>query len=294
MAFSLHSDLRYVDFTFCILSYKNPQPLETVCGWRAKDMADPRHWTEYFSRQEVDELDAAMRKARAKSRDLLDISREDFPLPTLSARLRRINLELLNGRGFVLLRGLPRKDYSNEEMSCLFWGIGMHLGKPWPQNKYGHLLGDVTDQGKSIDDPTARGNELGAIRLDYHSDASDLVGLLCLNQAVSGGRSMIANAVAIHNEMVRLRPDLVAELYKPQPFDFRGEQPRGAMAWYPMPVSPNGASAYFVRFIQPYILEAQRHSGAPKVTEAAKEGLAFIEALAEGGRFSVIMDFEPG
>ena len=30
----------------------------------------------------------------------------------------------------------------------------MHLGRPWPQNEQGHLLGDVTDQGKAADDPT--------------------------------------------------------------------------------------------------------------------------------------------
>ena len=46
----------------------------------------------------------------------------------------------------------------------LYWGIGIHLGDPWPQNHYGHVMGDVTDQGKRLDDPTLRGNEIGAGR----------------------------------------------------------------------------------------------------------------------------------
>ena len=92
------------------------------------------------------------------------------------------------------------------------------------------MLGDVTDQGKTIDDPTVRGNELGGIALDYHTDGSDLVGLLCLRTARTGGLSCVANAVAIHNEMVRECPDLAAALYEPMPYDARGEQADGHAA----------------------------------------------------------------
>ena len=103
----------------------------------------------------------------------------------------------------------------------------MHLGEPWAQNHHGHVLGDVTDQGKTIDDPTVRGNELGGIALDYHTDGSDLVGLMCLRTARSGGLSCVANAVAIHNQMVRECPELAAALYEPLPYDARGEQAEG-------------------------------------------------------------------
>ena len=92
------------------------------------------------------------------------------------------------------------------------------------------MLGDVTDQGKTIDDPTVRGNELGGIALDYHTDGSDLVGLLCLRTARTGGLSCVANAVAIHNELVREHPELAAALYEPLPYDARGEQADGHQA----------------------------------------------------------------
>jgi hypothetical protein len=193
-----------------------------------------------------------------------------------------------------LLRGLDHRRYSKDELSWLFWGVGAQLGTPWPQNRFGHLLGDVTDKGKSIDDPTARGNELGGVRLDFHSDASDLVGLLCLNTAMSGGLSAVANVVTIHNELVRSRPDLASELYHAQPFDFRGEEEPNQPKWYPMPVFTEWRGRLFVRFIRPYILEAQRHPGAPAVTELAQEALAAIDDLAESGRFTVLMDFRPG
>ena len=81
-----------------------------------------------------------------------------------------------------------------------------------------------------------RGNEIGLVGLDYHTDGSDLVGLMCLRAAQSGGLSCVANAVAIYNELVRTRPDLAAALYEPLPYDFRGEQPPGGLPYYTFPV----------------------------------------------------------
>ncbi len=271
-----------------------PNILETGCEWRAGDVADEAAWTEVFTQAEIAEIDAAIVHARAKSLDLLDIGKDDFPLPTLSRRLKAIEDELINGRGFVRLRGLDRERYTNDEMCLIYWGIGAHLGKPWPQNKYGHVLGDVTDQGKQVGDPTARGNELGGIKLGFHCDGSDLVGLMCLRTGVSGGLSAVANSVALHNELVRQRPDLAAEMYLPQPYDFRGEQKPGNKGWYSVPVFTEWNGRLFVRLIAPYILASQRHADAPRLTDKAREALHWLDEQAESGAFSVIMDFQPG
>jgi hypothetical protein len=271
-----------------------PRLLETHCEWRAEDVADPTAWTEMLTQAECDEIAAAVEHAGAKSSDLLDIGAADFPLPTLAARLKRIENELINGRGFVRIRGVKRDHYSNDEMCLIYWGIGMHLGKPWAQNKYGHLLGDVTDQGKALDDPTARGNELGGIKLGYHCDGADLVGLMCLANGVSGGLSGVANSVALHNDLVRERPDLAAEMYLPQPYDFRGEQKPGTKGWYTVPVFTEWNDRLFVRAIPQYIRASQRIPDAPRLTDKAREALTWIEDAAESGRYSVIMGFEPG
>lgn len=270
------------------------QPLETGCEWRAGDVADPAAWTELLSDAEIRELETAVAHARSVSDNFLDIGKSEFPLPTLGSRLKKIERELIDGRGFVLLRGLPRETWSNDDMCLAYWGIGAHLGRPWPQNHHGHVLGDVTDQGKTFDDPTARGNELGGIGLDFHCDGSDLVGLMCLQAGVSGGRSAVCNSVALHNDMVRERPDLAAEFYKPQPYDMRGEQRPGARGWYEMPVFTAHGGRLFVRLIRAYILASQRHADAPPLTDTAREALEWIQGRAQGGAYSVFMDFQPG
>ena len=201
---------------------------------------------------------------------------------------------LLNGRGFARIATLDADRYDDDDLTLLYWGIGLHLGEPWAQNKHGHVLGDVTDQGKTIDDPTVRGNELGGIALDYHTDGSDLVGLLCLRTARTGGLSCVANAVAIHNHLVRESPDLAAALYEPLPYDTRGEQAEGASAFYSVPGFTEHEGRLFVRFIPQYILASQRHPDAPRLSPTAREAIAEVSALANDPDFNVYMDLQPG
>jgi len=270
------------------------EPLELHAEWRARDVADPNLWTHRFTDDDVKELDAALHYAKARVKDVLEITRELFPLPNLSAVVDRVEEELINGRGFMRFSGLPMERYSNDDAGMIYWGIGMHLGNPWPQNKHGHLLGDVTDQGKSYGDPTSRGNEIGRVAFPYHTDGSDLVGLFCLRKAKSGGVSTVANSVRIHNEMVRRRPDLAALLYQPVIYDFRGEEPPGGKPYYEMPIYTRHGNRLFVRYIRSYIQSARRHPEVPSLTPECVEAFDMFDDMAHSPDFNVFMDLQPG
>src|SRR6185369_67639 len=101
-----------------------PRVLEPKSEWRRDDVKDPATYTEVLNAAEIEELDAALRFAKAKSDDFLRIGKEDFPLGSLATRLKRIEHDLINGRGFSVIRGLPRERYDNDEMCLLYWGIG--------------------------------------------------------------------------------------------------------------------------------------------------------------------------
>lgn len=272
----------------------SPQILETSAEWGPDDVADSTRWTYVLSPDEIDEIDAALGHALERSEDVLAIGRKDFPLPTVRQKLATIESELIDGRGFALLRGVPRHKYSQTEMEMIYWGIGMHLGDPWPQNQYGHVLGDVTDQGVRGHDHNSRGNEIGAVAFPYHSDGSDLVGLLCLQKAQRGGISTVANAVAIHNDLVRQSPELAAALYQPQPFDFRNAEPPGGRPWYEMPVFTQCDHRLFVRYIRPYILASQRHAEAPRIDDVAETAMQRLDAMTSESQYNVFMDLQPG
>ena len=271
-----------------------PQILEPHCEWTSTDVADESVWTEQFDESELAELDASLRHALTKSDDVLVLGKDDFPLPNLAARLARIENDLINGRGFVRLRGIDRRAYSQTEMELLYWGIGTHLGLPWAQNKHGHVLGDVTDQHRAIDDPTARGNELGGIALPFHCDGSDLVGLMCLENGRAGGLSAVANSVRIHNQLVAERPDLAAALYDELPNDYRGEQGPNGRPYYMVPVFTEWDGRLFVRCIPPYIWASQRHPESPRLTDLQREALQRVVSMADDPVNHVLMELRPG
>ena len=270
------------------------RPLEKHCEWTADDMRDPALWTEVLTKPELEEIDAAVRFAQKKSGNLLEIGAADFPLPRVRERIARIKQELVNGRGVVRLRGVDRARYDNDEMCLIYWGVGAHLGRPWAQNAAGHVLGDVTDQGKAYDDPTSRGNEIGGMKLPFHCDGSDLVGLMCLDPGAEDGLSRVANAVSLHNTLVRELPSLAAALYQPLPYDYRGEQQKGAKPFYLVPGFTEWGDRLFMRLIPPYILASQIHAEAPRLSDLQREALAWMNETAESGRFNVEMAFEAG
>jgi hypothetical protein len=271
-----------------------PRKLDTHVAWNAEEVADPARWTVTLTEEDHRELDHALAHAKSVSDDLLDIDRAAFPLDRLAGRISQIERELIDGRGFVRIAALDTKRYGDDDLTLLYWGIGIHLGDPWPQNKHGHVMGDVTDQGRRPDDPEARGNELGQIGLGYHTDGSDLVGLMCLRPAKSGGLSCVANVVAIYNDLLDARPDLIEALYHELPWDLRGEQAPGGRPWYTRSVFVEHDERLFVRFIPQYIKASQRHPEAPRLSPIAIEALDRVSTMANDPHYNVYMDLRPG
>ena len=270
------------------------RPLEPHAEWHAADVTDPADWTLRLTDDDLAELDGALAHARSAHTDLLDVTADDFPLPRLAPRLAGFARELIDGRGFGRIAVLDVDRLGPDDASWIYWGIGMHLGAPWPQNAKGHLLGDVRDQGKAIDDPTARGNEIGGAGLSFHSDGSDLVGLLCLDAGLSGGESMVANALAAHNELVRRSPELAAELYAPLPYDFRGEQRKGDRPYYSVPAFSTRNCRLFVRYIPAFIHASQHHELAPRLTDGQLAAMKAYDELVADPDLRVEMRLEPG
>jgi Taurine catabolism dioxygenase TauD, TfdA family len=164
-----------------------------------------------LSPDEIGEVDAALQYLRGRGDiDFPGITPETFPLPTVGAFFRRLGDELRTGRGFLLLRGLPRDRYSVDDMARIYFGLGAHIGTPIPQSYLGELLANVIDV--SDIEPEARGYHAGGAQR-FHTDTCDIVSLMCLRGAKSGGVSRIASAAAVHNRLLETRPDLLETLY---------------------------------------------------------------------------------
>lgn len=269
------------------------QPIDGPSAWIGAEMAASGEWLHRFTPAELEDLHQAMLAVRGRGLPILDSGKADFPLPTLGPVLEQMLDTVVNGRGFVLLRGLKLERYTIEEIATIYWGIGVHLGHPRSQNAAGHMLGHIRALGKDLDDPTARLYETTR-RQTFHTDSCDLVALLCLHPARSGGLSSLNSSTTVYNEMVRRAPELAAALFEPIATDRRGEVPEGMQPWFSIPVFNEYRGYLSTIYQRQYITAAQRFPGVPKLTEAQIEAMDLFDALAEDATLRLDMGFEPG
>ena len=276
------------------MSYELPPEQTGAAAWYGPEIAKRDDWMMPLSAAEVAEVEAATRALVARDADIAVLKPQDFPLPTLGARLRaRVDDEVLNGRGFLLLRGLPVERWSIRESATAFFGLGAHLGSARSQNGKGHVLGHVQDLGMDVNDPNVRIYQTHE-RQTYHTDSCDIVGLLCLKTAKSGGLSALVSSTTIFNEMRRRRPDLLELLFQPIATDRRGEVPEGQKPYFEIPVF-NWHQGYLTAIYQrQYIDSAQRFPDAPRHTPELIEALDLFDSLANDPALNTFMEFKPG
>ncbi len=269
------------------------QPIEGPAAWYGADLTGSTEWMYHLSRCEVDEVDAAVATVLDGETEIVDVHRDDFPLPTLGPALSRIQEEVVNGRGFVLIKGLPVLRYSMQEAATAAWGIATYLGEAVPQNAKGHLLGHVKNIGHDPHNPLHRIYATN-YRQPFHTDSCDVVGLVCLRPAKSGGLSSIASSVTIYNEMLERRPDLVEQLTRPFYVDRKGEVPQGKKDYYRMPVFNHYSGHLITIYARDFIEAAQRHREVPRLTARQLEALDMVDALVASDRVRLNMKLEPG
>ncbi|MDP2417423.1 MAG: TauD/TfdA family dioxygenase [Hydrogenophaga sp.] len=189
------------------------QPITGPAAWRGSELVGDSSWLHPLSRESVAEIDAALAHVKAQGLSFPRFGKEDFPLKTLEPELKRWADELENGRGFLALRGLPVERYSDEDINTVYYGLGLYLGQPVCQNPRGELIGAVMNVGDANNKNT-RVYETN-LYLPYHSDPSDVVGLLCVRKAKAGGLSSLVSVAAIYNEILEKHPEYLGLYYRP-------------------------------------------------------------------------------
>ncbi|GGX62819.1 TauD/TfdA family dioxygenase [Streptomyces fructofermentans] len=270
-----------------------PVPCTGPAVWRGPELT-PDEWTVRLGERQVGELAAALRTARGRGGTLLRTTAADFPLPTLAADLARISTTLATGTGFALVRGIPVERLTEADASGVLWGIGQHLGRPVSQNADGHMLGHVRDTGRSLADPSTRGYQTREA-VPFHNDASDVLALLCLRTARSGGRTSLVSSAAVHNAVLERRPDLAARLYRTHCTDRRDEHGPGEPPCTRAPIAvrlPGGGLS--MRYNRCYLESAQRFPEVPRLEPADTELHDLVDALAASPGLRLDLDAEPG
>lgn len=273
-------------------SMTNLRTYDVESAWHGPEMAARSDWIRAFTDEEIRELERAV--DAVANREIIELRGSDFDLPLLDALLAQIRDDVVDGRGFALLRGLPVEEWSLERIACAYWAMGSRIGVPVSQNRVGNLLGHVTDVGGDAHHPNQRGHQ-SSDALAFHTDiGAEIVGLLCLRGARTGGESALVSAAALWNELVAERPDLAEVLTDTYYFDRRNEVVEGQKPWCDMPVFCPLEGHVVASFVPEFIGSAQRFEDVPQMTRRQEEALAKIKELANDSRFKLEMDFQPG
>ena len=266
--------------------------VESPSAWIGAELArHPERWIYTLSSAEIAEIEAAVAKVRG--RDLAHLTAADFDLPRLTPVFEGLRDEVLNGRGFVLIRGLPVEGKPIEDSAAAYWAIGTRFGNARSQNAMGHLLGHVRDLGVATTDPNVRTYQTTE-RQHFHTDSCDIVALLCLKTAREGGLSSIVSSMAMYNELAKRRPDLLDRLCGPFATDRRGEVPVGEKPYFDMPVYNEHEGYVSAIYSGTYIRSAQRFPDVPRLSAHDTEALEMFDDLANDKELRLDMELRPG
>ena len=264
------------------------EPLNIAAAWKGRALQQRDDWREALTAADIAELERAIANAKRTGKPMCKLSEKDFPLPTIAKKIDRWREEVRSGRGFQVLRGIPTERWPQGDSELFFWCFGQHFGIPGAQNPEADLLGHVRDTGESPDQVRhyrTRAN------INFHCDAADVVGLLCLHQARRGGQSRIASSISIYNELLRRRPDLVDRLYEPFMMDTKGE---GGVRY--IPVRPccfdDGCLRTF--YHSDYFRSPVGFDGKVLLSAEDRALLDLYNQIADSPEFYLEMDLEPG
>jgi alpha-ketoglutarate-dependent taurine dioxygenase len=264
-------------------------------AWKGPDLRDDSSWVHRLSAAEIEEIDAAYRGVSAAGLAWGEFQQAQFPLPSLSGKLQAIDHEIRNGRGFVLVKGLPVERYSIDQLKTIYWGLGVHMGQVISHNVAGDFVAAVTDQGLKSDDPNRRNNTTAQM-LDPHTDLADVVALLCVERAKEGGLSTLVSSTAIHNEILRQHPEYLEVLYEGFFHDYRGYGPSAdpnEVTATPIPVFEFNKGRINCAFAKKIIETGAKKRGVP-LTPLQQAAIDFVHELGTREDLRLDMMLEPG
>ncbi|WP_144424784.1 TauD/TfdA family dioxygenase [Acinetobacter equi] len=193
------------------------------CAWIGSEIADQTDWIYQLSPHMLATLNQALKVLEAKELNAPEFTKYDVYIedPIFLAEIEKISNELENGYGFIVIRGLDTNIYTEAQLANLYYLFGLHMGDAVTQNARGDLLGYVENVGDKSQKMT-RVYETNDY-LPYHSDLSDVVGLLSIRKAKEGGLSSIVSSSTVYNRILEQYPEYLGYFYHTAWYDHLGE-----------------------------------------------------------------------
>lgn len=265
---------------------------DSPATWTAADLRADQRWMFPLDDAARRDLLNAVRRLDPDT-DLLALTRADIDLGAAAPVLAAAMLEVRDGRGLALLRGLPRAELDEAAFGRLTWLLGLHAGVARPQNRASAYLTPVRDAGSVYRSAGGRGYSSNA-ELDFHTDSADVVMLACFNQAQEGGMSMVTSSVAAHVALAEEAPDLLEVLHQPFWFSRQTEQAPDETPAYPNPVFDSADGLLCSKWNRNRIRTAQQIEGVPPLSDAQRAAMDTLDATLRRPDLMYEMYLQPG
>lgn len=189
------------------MNVENMKPITEANAWIGATLPDRESLAYEWTSKMINEIADAARAAKGRGLGDQQIRRGNFEIPKASALMAEVYADLEDGHGFAVVAGWPVDDFSYEENVTAFCGVAAHLGEIVVQNHEGHAVVDIRDEGMPYSH-LSRGYRSNK-HLPFHTDGSDLVGLLCLGEAASGGESLLVSVTQVFNVILEEKPEIL-------------------------------------------------------------------------------------
>ncbi|KYK57681.1 TfdA family Taurine catabolism dioxygenase TauD [Drechmeria coniospora] len=205
------------------------------------------------------------------------ISPQNFPLPSLGPRLKQLRVELHEGKGFGLIRGLDAQKYSVEDLTMLHLGVQSYIAnRHGRQDKKGNMLVHIVADNSSME--KAHHHRHSNAPITFHSEeAGDIISWLTRSTAAKGGRCIIASTYTVYNILAGSRPDLIRTLA-------RSDWPFALPRFRCRPVIFYDGERLITNFGRAALLGSASHARPerlPRLTDSQMEALNAIESISQ-------------
>ncbi|MEM8681019.1 MAG: TauD/TfdA family dioxygenase, partial [Planctomycetota bacterium] len=172
------------------------------------------------------------------------------------------------------------EDESDDFAKRLFWLVAQRLGTPVSQSAAGERLFAVQDAGFAESDRRARGPNTRK-RLSFHTDRCDVIGFLCVRQALEGGQNDVVSSVTLFNRILVQRPDLCRTLMESYLYQRHNVDHGNALAYCEQPIFSITKGHFAANCLRVLIERAYASPETPDMTDLQREALDYLEATAE-------------
>lgn len=274
------------------------QPITGPSAWRAGDIRS-EDYRVVLSAACLDEIRRLAEEMRSFPLPTVLRIPAEHDLPHCRTAMAEVSRILKRGVRFAVVDRLPLDELSADEATAIYWLLSSMVARPVAQKLDGTMIYDVLDTGQEALPGSGIRPDKTNIEIRFHQDNAynttppEIVGLLCLRTAKSGGVSRVLSFHTVHNELLAQQPEHLPRLYRPFRFDRQREFFAGEAETFSAPVFTADGGELQARFSAHQINGGYALKGEPVDNEGAAALAATLDIFEQPG-VAIDFEFAPG